>query len=83
MRCCVAGHVIPAEKVHEKMFVGSRRHFKKPSHPAVVRYNKSRTAEEVNKMKGKLLQKESKLRKRLAAHGIDYDFPGFVSGFDS
>ncbi|KAG7215744.1 hypothetical protein INR49_021965 [Caranx melampygus] len=72
-------HVIPPEKVHEKMFVGSRRQFKKPSQPAVARYNKSRTAEQVNKMKGKLLRKESKLRKRLAAHGIDYDFPGFAA----
>lgn len=72
-------HVIPPEKVHEKMFVGSRRLFKRPSHPAVARYNKSRTAEEVEKMKGKLLRKESKLRKRLAAHGIEYDFPGFAA----
>ncbi|XP_040914057.1 MKI67 FHA domain-interacting nucleolar phosphoprotein [Toxotes jaculatrix] len=72
-------HVIPPEKVHEKLFVGSRKAFKKPSYPAVARYNKTRTAEEVKKMKGKLLQKESKLRKRLAAHGIDYDFPGFAA----
>lgn len=72
-------HVIPPEKVHEKMFVGSRRQFKRPSLPAVARYNKTRTAEEVEKMKGKLLRKESKLRKRLAAHGIEYDFPGFAA----
>lgn len=73
------GHVIPPEKVHEKLFVGSEREFKKPSHPAVARYNKKRTAEQITKMKDKLVQKEWKLRKRLAAQGIDYDFPGFVS----
>lgn len=78
--CCFPpGHVIPPEKVHEKLFVGSEREFKKPSRPAVARYNKKHTAEQIAKMKDKLLRKEWKLRKRLAAHGIDYDFPGFVS----
>lgn len=70
---------MPPEKVHEKMFVGSQKVFKKPSLPAVSRYNKTHTEEEVTKMKDKLLRKEAKLRKRIAAHGIDYDFPGFVS----
>lgn len=69
------------ENVHEKLFVGSQREFKKPTFPAVTRYNNKRTAEQVEKMKSKLLQKEAKLRKRLAAHGIDYDFPGFVSAW--
>lgn len=77
--CCFPGNVIPPEKVHEMLFVGSQRQFKKPSHPAVTCYNKTHTEEQVTKMKDKLLRKEAKLRKRLAAHGIDYDFPGFVS----
>ncbi|XP_044072603.1 MKI67 FHA domain-interacting nucleolar phosphoprotein [Siniperca chuatsi] len=72
-------HMIPPEKVHEKLFVGSQREFKKPSYPAVARYNKKRSAEQISKLKDKLLRKESKLRKRLAAHGIDYDFPGFAA----
>lgn len=72
-------HVIPPEKVHEKLFVGSQREFKKPSNPAVARYNKKRTTEQIAKMTDKLLRKESKLRKRLAAHGIEYDFPGFAA----
>ncbi|XP_040003938.1 MKI67 FHA domain-interacting nucleolar phosphoprotein [Xiphias gladius] len=72
-------HVIPPEKVHEKLFVGSQREFKEPSYPAVARYNKKRTAAQAEKMRDKLLRKESKLRKRLAAHGIDYDFPGFAA----
>ncbi|XP_070770893.1 MKI67 FHA domain-interacting nucleolar phosphoprotein [Enoplosus armatus] len=72
-------HVVAPEKVHEKLFVGSQKEFKKPSHPAVARYNKKHTAEQLVKLKDKLVRKESKLRKRLAAHGIDYDFPGFVA----
>ncbi|KAM6979341.1 MKI67 FHA domain-interacting nucleolar phosphoprotein [Tautogolabrus adspersus] len=72
-------HVMPPEKVHEKLFDGSKREFKKPSYPAVDRYNKTRSEEQITKMKEKLLKKESKLRKRLAAHGIEYDFPGFAA----
>ncbi|XP_034042704.1 MKI67 FHA domain-interacting nucleolar phosphoprotein [Thalassophryne amazonica] len=72
-------HIIPPEKVHEKLFVGSQRTFKKPSYPAVARYNKKHTPEAVAKMTEKLLRKETKLRKRLAAHGIGYDFPGFTA----
>lgn len=73
------GHVVPPEKVHEKLFVGSSRDFKKPSQPAVKRYNKTPSAENIAKLENKLVRKEWKLRKRLAAQGIDYDFPGFVS----
>uniref|UniRef100_A0A3B5BDZ3 Nucleolar protein interacting with the FHA domain of MKI67 n=1 Tax=Stegastes partitus TaxID=144197 RepID=A0A3B5BDZ3_9TELE len=72
-------HVIPPEKVHEKLFVGSQRQFKKPKYPAVARYNKTHTPEQIAKMTDKLLRKESKLRKRLAAHGINYEFPGFAA----
>nr|XP_020481527.1 MKI67 FHA domain-interacting nucleolar phosphoprotein-like [Labrus bergylta]XP_020488869.1 MKI67 FHA domain-interacting nucleolar phosphoprotein-like [Labrus bergylta] len=72
-------HVMPPEKVHEKLFDRSQVEFKKPSYPAVDRYNKKRSEEEITKMKEKLLKKESKLRKRLAAHGIEYDFPGFAA----
>ncbi|XP_068428617.1 MKI67 FHA domain-interacting nucleolar phosphoprotein [Clinocottus analis] len=72
-------HIVEPEKVHEKLFVCSKKEFRKPSFPAVARYNKLHTEEEVTKMKDKLLRKEAKLRKRLAAHGLDYDFPGFSS----
>ncbi|TNN50042.1 MKI67 FHA domain-interacting nucleolar phosphoprotein [Liparis tanakae] len=72
-------HIVAPDKVHEKLFLNSQREFKRPSFPAVARYNKTHTEEEVTKMKDKLLRKEAKLRKRLAAHGIDYDFPGFAS----
>ncbi|KAM4559416.1 MKI67 FHA domain-interacting nucleolar phosphoprotein [Odontesthes bonariensis] len=75
----IKSHVMPPEKIHEKLFVGSQKIFKKPSYPAVARYNKKRSAEQIAKMTDKLLRKESKLRKKLAAQGIDYEFPGFAS----
>ncbi|XP_032081389.1 MKI67 FHA domain-interacting nucleolar phosphoprotein [Thamnophis elegans] len=68
---------MPAEKVHENLFKGSERKFRKSSYPAVKRYNRTRTAQEEEKMAERLLKKENKLRKRLAEKGIDYDFPGF------
>jgi len=71
--------VIPPEKVHGKLFVGSKMVFRKPKQPAVTRYNKEHTEDDLKKLGAKLLSKESKLRKRLAAKGIDYEFPGFVS----
>lgn len=72
---------MPPEKVHEKLFDGSGSVFKKPKHPAVTRYNKNHEEDDLKNLGAKLLKKESKLRKRLAAKGIDYDFPGFVSKF--
>ncbi|XP_056611183.1 MKI67 FHA domain-interacting nucleolar phosphoprotein [Triplophysa dalaica] len=69
--------LIPPEKVHEKLFAGSQAGFKKPKHPAVTRYNRTHEPDAMKKLTAKLLRKESKLRKRLAAKGIDYDFPGF------
>ncbi|KAB5577007.1 hypothetical protein PHYPO_G00205020 [Pangasianodon hypophthalmus] len=71
--------VVPPEKVHEKLFVGSQKMFKKPIRPAVSRYNRDHGPEDMKKLTGKLLSKESKLRKRLAEKGIDYDFPGFAA----
>lgn len=44
----------------------------------MARYNRGRTPAQVDKMTERLVRKEWKLRKRLAAQGIDYDFPGFV-----
>ncbi|TSL16082.1 MKI67 FHA domain-interacting nucleolar phosphoprotein [Bagarius yarrelli] len=70
-------NVVPPDKVHETLFVGSQKIFKKPKHPAVARYNRAHGPQEMKKLTGKLLSKESKLRKRLAEKGIDYDFPGF------
>ncbi|XP_071001624.1 MKI67 FHA domain-interacting nucleolar phosphoprotein-like isoform X1 [Oncorhynchus clarkii lewisi] len=64
---------VPTE-VHEELFVGSQRAFKK-LWLATTRH----TPEEVKEMTGRLLHKEAKFRKRLAEKGIHYDFPGFAS----
>lgn len=71
--------VMPPEKVHEKLFVGSQRTFRRPSRPAVSRYNRKRSAEQLAKMTHRLLRKESKLRRKLAERGVHYDFPGFAA----
>ncbi|XP_072852328.2 MKI67 FHA domain-interacting nucleolar phosphoprotein [Pogona vitticeps] len=70
---------MPPEKVHEKLFKGCERTFRKPTNPAVKRYNRERTPEEEAKMMKRLLRKERHLRERLAKKGIDYDFPGFAA----
>ncbi|CAI9572436.1 unnamed protein product [Staurois parvus] len=74
---------IPPEKVHPKVFIGCNSKFKKPSLPAVTRYNRNRSEQQQQKMTKKMLEKERNLRKRLAEKGIDYDFPGFVSVLES
>lgn len=76
-------HVIPPEKVHERLFVGCNRQFRRPSMPAVSRYNRKHSEEKLENTKKKLLSKESKLRKRLAEKGIEYDFPGFAAQIPS
>lgn len=73
------GQFVPPEKVREDLFKNSERMFQKPSQPAVKRYNKIRSLAEKAKMAKRLLQKENRLRKRLAERGIKYSFPGFVS----
>ncbi|KAL8188055.1 UNVERIFIED_CONTAM: hypothetical protein K2H54_060605 [Gekko kuhli] len=70
---------MPPEKVHENLFKGSGRRFRKPSYPAVRRYNRQRSVKEKAKMTRRLLKKERQLRRRLAEEGIDYDFPGFAA----
>ncbi|XP_032619517.1 MKI67 FHA domain-interacting nucleolar phosphoprotein isoform X1 [Chelonoidis abingdonii] len=70
---------MPPEKVHENLFRGCKKTFRKPSHPAVKRYNKKRTPQEKTRMTERLLKNEKRLRKRLAEKGIDYDFPGFAA----
>ncbi|XP_025901007.1 MKI67 FHA domain-interacting nucleolar phosphoprotein [Nothoprocta perdicaria] len=70
---------IPPERVHKDLFKDCGRKFRKPSQPAVGRYNKIRSASEKAKMAKRLLRKERLLRKRLAEKGLDYDFPGFAA----
>ncbi|XP_010568181.1 PREDICTED: MKI67 FHA domain-interacting nucleolar phosphoprotein, partial [Haliaeetus leucocephalus] len=70
---------ISPERVHENLFKNSDKIFRKPSQPAVRRYNRIRSLVQKAKMTKRLLRKEKLLRKRLAEKGFDYDFPGFAA----
>ncbi|NXF01906.1 MK67I protein, partial [Smithornis capensis] len=70
---------LPPERVHENLFKGCDRIFRKPSQPAVRRYNRIRSLLEKARMTKRLLRKERLLRKRVAEKGLDYDFPGFAA----
>ncbi|XP_024425518.2 MKI67 FHA domain-interacting nucleolar phosphoprotein isoform X2 [Desmodus rotundus] len=71
-------HFMPPEKVHEELFREWHIPFKKPSYPAVKRYNQSRTLLQKLRMEERFKKKEKLLRKRLAKKGIDYDFPSLI-----
>ncbi|NXR67561.1 MK67I protein, partial [Rhadina sibilatrix] len=70
---------MPPEKVHENLFKGCDQMFRKPSQPAVRRYNRVRSLQEKARMAKRLLRREGLLRKKLGEKGIDYDFPGFAA----
>ncbi|KAM8928109.1 MKI67 FHA domain-interacting nucleolar phosphoprotein [Lycaon pictus] len=71
-------HFIPPEKVHEELFREWYIPFKKPSYPAVKRYNQNRTLLQKLQMEERFKKKEKLLRKKLAKKGIDYDFPSLI-----
>ncbi|XP_054431000.1 MKI67 FHA domain-interacting nucleolar phosphoprotein isoform X2 [Pteronotus mesoamericanus] len=71
-------HFIPPEKVHEELFTKWHIPFKKPSYPAVKRYNQNRTLLQKLRMEERFQKKEKLLRKRLAKKGIDYNFPSLI-----
>ncbi|KAF0884294.1 MKI67 FHA domain-interacting nucleolar phosphoprotein [Crocuta crocuta] len=71
-------HFIPPEKVHEELFREWHIPFKKPSFPAVKRYNQNRTLLQKLQMEERFKKKEKLLRKRLAKKGINYEFPSLV-----
>ncbi|NXK01656.1 MK67I protein, partial [Herpetotheres cachinnans] len=70
---------VSPERVHENLFKNSNKIFRKPSQPAVRRYNKIRSLVQKAQMTKRLLRKEKLVRKRLAEKGLDYDFPGFAA----
>ncbi|KAM5324726.1 MKI67 FHA domain-interacting nucleolar phosphoprotein isoform 2-T2 [Glossophaga mutica] len=71
-------HFMPPEKVHEELFREWHIPFKKPSYPAVKRYNQNRTLLQKLRMEERFKKKEKLLRRRLAKKGIDYNFPSLV-----
>ena len=74
----IVGHFIPPEKVHEELFREWHMPFKRPSYPAVKRYNQNRSLVQKLRMEERFKKKEKLLRKRLAKKRIDYSFPSLV-----
>ncbi|NXD19756.1 MK67I protein, partial [Spelaeornis formosus] len=72
-------YFMPPEKVHVNLFKGCDRIFRKPSRPAVQRYNRIRSEAGKARMTKRLLRKERLLKKKLAEKGLQYDFPGFAA----
>ncbi|NXO65245.1 MK67I protein, partial [Phainopepla nitens] len=70
---------LPPGRVHERLFQGCERRFRRPSRPAVRRYNRGRSLLEKARMTQRLLRKERLLRRKLAEKGLRYDFPGFAA----
>lgn len=72
-------HVLPNDKVHELMFVRPKRVPTKAEKQKKARaeVNKRRSADVMKEITVKLVKREEMKRKKLAALGIDYDFPGY------
>jgi nucleolar protein 15 len=69
------------EKIHPKLFVGANKKFRvlprKRLH--AKRHNRKREPEEQKKLEKKLIKKDSSRKKKLAALGITYDYPGYAA----
>lgn len=74
-------HLVPMDKVHELMFAKPSRAVSKTSmqKKAMVEVNKRRTVHAMKGITAKLVEREELKRKKLAALGIDFDFPGYAA----
>ena len=75
-------HVMPKDKVYDLMFKRAKKVMSKKEIQNKVRLevNKRRAPEVMKGITAKLVQREEEKRKKLAALGIDYDFPGYAAG---
>ncbi|KAL0097672.1 hypothetical protein J3Q64DRAFT_1714715 [Phycomyces blakesleeanus] len=73
-------HVVPKEKIHENLFVGANKKFKKVPWLKVFakKHNKPKTPEELAKQVAGLTRQQNKRQKRLEALGIDYALPSYA-----
>lgn len=84
-------HVVPKDKVHPKLFQGSKRNLQlcqsdKSSRDRIeywqdkerAKVNKERSMEGMKKITKRLLSREKRKREQLKLLGIDYDFPGYA-----
>jgi len=69
------------EKIHPKLFVGANRKFRvvprKKTH--AERHNRKRDPKEQEKLAKSLVKKDNARKKKLAALGIAYDYPGYAT----
>mmetsp|Transcript_8954 Transcript_8954/g.13361 ORF Transcript_8954/g.13361 Transcript_8954/m.13361 type:complete len:348 (+) Transcript_8954:203-1246(+) len=88
-------HVVPKDKVHPKLFQGSKRNLQlcqgeKSSRDRMeywqdkerAKVNKERSMEGIKKITKRLLSREKKKREQLKKLGIDYDFPGYAGSVE-
>lgn len=73
--------VLPANKVHPKLFVGANKKFKVIPWKTVERrrHDKERTPEEQAQRIARLIKRDQKRRKKIAEAGIEYDYPSIES----
>ena len=71
--------LLEPEKVHPKTFEGTGTKFKTVpwQRRAAATHNRERTEAETRKRNAGLIKAEEKRRAKIAAAGIDYDFPGY------
>ncbi|KAI9316687.1 hypothetical protein BX666DRAFT_1858246, partial [Dichotomocladium elegans] len=78
-------HVLPKESLHPLMFESPKILSKKDrltSMKLLIRsHNKKKTPEDLQKKIEVILAREKTRRKNIAAAGIEYEFPGYVSHF--
>ena len=74
-------HVLPNDKVHELTFAKPKRVPTKVDRQKKARteVNKRRSADAMKGVTAKLVKREEMKRKKIAALGIDYDFPGYTA----
>ncbi|RLN93507.1 hypothetical protein BBJ28_00012347 [Nothophytophthora sp. Chile5] len=74
-------HVVPADAVHERMFVGANKTFKPLPRQAIARnkHNAEKSYEQTVANNKRLVTKEKQKRNALKALGIDYEFPGYAA----
>ncbi|WVW80378.1 hypothetical protein I302_102359 [Kwoniella bestiolae CBS 10118] len=72
--------VIPEDKVHEKLWIGANKKFRKIPTARVEKqkHEKERTDEEKEKANKKLGKKESARKRKIKEAGIEYDYLGHV-----
>jgi len=70
---------VPNDKLHPAIWKGAKKRFvwldRRQKHRAL--HNKVRSKEDIKKLHGKLLKKDTDKKAQLLSLGIQYDFPGY------